>query len=387
VVDLKLKPLEEVKADVLKALQTCVNCKFCTAVCPLYEGWIREAAVGKTYAVYYIVKYSLPVSDELKDIVWYCTTCGRCEYICKRLAGGVETVSTIVGARRLLLHTYKLEPIKRHAEVLRDVQAYYNPYYTPNEKRWEWLPIDLPPKGEYLYFVGCTAAFRMQNVAKATVEVFKRLDVNLAKFSQEKCCCSVLLRTGFVEEAIPIMEENFTNLNSSNAKYIVTSCAGCYRTLKVDYPKLIGDFNLELLHSAELAQKLMESGKLRLNGEKYKGKRMTYHDPCHLGRHSNVYDAPRAILSSIPGVEFVEMPNNRENSACCGCGGGFRSGFTQKSLDVAAKRLQEAKDLGVEVLVTCCPFCELQLSQASRERGFNIKVIDLMELLTEMLSS
>lgn len=383
---MKLTSLEELGKEILQALQTCTNCKFCISVCPVYEGWIREAAVGKIFTAYYIVKYSIPVSDELKDILWYCTTCGRCEYICKKLAGGIEIVNLVENARRLLLHKYKLEPVKRHSEVLKDVLTYYNPYYTPNEKRWEWLPIELPSKGEYLYFVGCTAGFRVKSVAKATVEAFKRLDVNLAKFSDEKCCCSVLLRVGFVEEALPIMEENYLNINNSGAKYLVTSCAGCYRSLKKDYPKLIGDFNLEILHSSELAQKLLETGKLKLNSKELKGKRVTYHDPCHLGRHANIYAAPRAILSSIQGIDFIEMPNNKENSACCGCGGGFRSGFTPNSFNIATKRLQEAKDLGVNLLVTCCPFCELQLSEVSRERGFNIEVIDLMELIAKTAS-
>jgi Fe-S oxidoreductase len=98
--------------------------------------------------------------------------------------------------------------------------------------------------------------------------------------------------------------------------------------LKIGYPKLVGDFNLEILHSSELAQRFLENNKLKINNKDFKNKRITYHDPCHLGRHANLYDAPRAILSSIQGIEFIELKNNRENSICCG--GGFRSGFTSK---------------------------------------------------------
>ncbi len=380
-----LKSINDVEKEILEILQYCVNCKFCTTVCPLYEEWLRESAFGKIFSIYYILKYDIPLEDTLRNIIWYCTTCGKCEYLCKDAGGGIKVVDIVENARRILLHKYHFKPIERHTEVLNDVLNYYNPYHVENVKRWDWLPFSLPSKGEYLYFVGCTAAFRMQNVAKATVEVLNRLNVNLAKFTREKCCGSVILRTGFIEEAIKIMEENYKNINSSGSKYLITSCAGCYRTLKKDYPKIVGDLDVEVLHSSELLEKLLNEGKLKLNTTALKGLKITYHDPCHLGRHAEVYDAPRSILSSIPGIEFVEMPNSRENSNCCGAGGGFRSGFTSKSLELALKRIYEAKETGADILVTCCPFCELNLKQVAKERNIDLKIMDLMELILQIV--
>jgi len=373
---------EKTLEDRLEELERCNQCKFCTTVCPLWDGWFVHASSGKMRSIRSVVKGTAKPDEKLVDVMYYCTVCGRCEQMCKSHSGGLITTEIIEEMRHQMVYKYGLY-LPRHKEICSDVLRDYNPYHGKHEDRFSWLTRTPPNKGEYVYFVGCTDAYRMKDVAVATTELLLDSGVNLTMFWKELCCSSVLLRTGFVEDAIPIMEKNRKNLMETGAKVAVTSCAGCYRTLKKDYER-IGGAGIEIQHSSELLRDLINNGKIKCK-RGMNGVRATYHDPCHLGRHCDFYDAPREVIDRIPGLEFVEMSNNRENSVCCGAGGGFRSGFTDKSVEMAYKRLLEAKDIGAKLLITCCPFCELNLKQASEVKKSRVKVMDLTELVTSLL--
>ena len=177
----------------------------------------------------------------------------------------------------------------------------------------------------------------------------------------EKCCGSVLLRTGFESEA---KEQIKINSEIFKGKKILTSCAGCYKTLKEDYE------GLDVIHISQLLNELIKKGKLDF------GKRdlnVTYHDSCHLGRHLNVFDEPRDVIVTV--ANLVEMENIRENSLCCGAGGGVKSAYPEIADEMARSRISQAIETGCKILVTSCPFCKLNLEND------DLEVLDLTEFL------
>ncbi len=177
-----------------------------------------------------------------------------------------------------------------------------------------------------------------------------------------------------------LAEHNVELFKSLGTKNIVTHCPGCYKTLKQDYPKLVGELPLKILHASEFIEGLMSDGKLKLNS-KVDGK-VTYHDPCHLGRHADMYEPPRRVLELIPGVQLVEMERTRKDSWCCGAGGGLKSAFPDSALKVGHERIKEAEQTEAKYLVSACPFCRQNLKDSA---GDQLEVYDLLELLARSI--
>ena len=226
-----------------------------------------------------------------------------------------------------------------------------------------------------LYFRGCTAREKLNSISKATEWILKIAKIDYETLDDEQCCGSVLLRTGFLDDAIEQMNGNLKDLEG---KTILTSCAGCYKTLKEDYNKYLG-VDLKVIHISQLLEQLIKENKIPL---KHKDDlKVTYHDSCHLGRHAGEYEAPRNVINSISNL--VEMDNNREKARCCGSGGGVKSAYGDLSNSIADLRINEAKETDADLLVTACPFCKLNLSQNSDD----LEVLDLSEFVLGYLDS
>ena len=224
-----------------------------------------------------------------------------------------------------------------------------------------------------LYFKGCTAREKLNSIADATESILKIANIDYETLDDEKCCGSVLLRTGFLDDAIKQMNVNLKDLEG---KTILTSCAGCYKTLKSDYNKYL-DANLKVIHISQFLQDLINENKIKVNMDK--DLKLSYHDPCHLGRHMEEYDAPRNVIKAV--CDLIEMENIRERSRCCGSGGGVKSAYGDLSNSIAKLRLEEAEKTGAELLVSACPFCKLNLSENSQK----LEVLDLSEFLLKYL--
>jgi Fe-S oxidoreductase len=234
-----------------------------------------------------------------------------------------------------------------------------------------------------IYFPGCMATYRAQDIARATIELLRRAGVDFELLGKEEWCCgSVLLRTGDRTTAEEVARHNIKVLGDAGATAVVTSCAGCFRTLDKDYKEMFGKQDFEVVHFVDFLLSLIREGKLEFPEVNMK---VTYHDPCHLGRHSGVYEAPREILKSVPGLELFEMAHNRQNAKCCGAGGGVRAARRELSDKMGDARLREAVDTGADVLTSACPFCTFALREAAERSGSKIKVLDLPELLLEIL--
>jgi len=227
---------------------------------------------------------------------------------------------------------------------------------------------------EFWFFRGCMSTFREREITEATLEILERLEVVFHLFERETCCGSVLFRTGLREEAERVRRKNEEEFSKLGVRRLLTACPGCYSTFR-EY-SLSG---VEVLHLVHLLHHMLREGKLRL---KEKRMRVTYHDPCHLGREWGIYEEPREILRSIPGLELVEMPLSREFSRCCGAGGGVRSAFKELSSAVSRSRIGDALDSGAQILVTSCPFCYHHLKEAA---GGKMEVKDLSLLVRDLM--
>ena len=224
-----------------------------------------------------------------------------------------------------------------------------------------------------LYFKGCTAREKLNSISKATERILKAANVKYEILDDEKCCGSVLLRTGFLDDAIEQMSGNLKDLEG---RTILTSCAGCYKTLKEDYKKYLS-VELKVIHISQLLEQLIKENKISIKGKD--NLNVTYHDSCHLGRHAGEYEAPRNVINSISNL--VEMENIKEKSRCCGSGGGVKSAYGDLSDSIANLRIKEAEETGADLLVSACPFCKLNLSQNSDD----LEVLDLSEFVLKHL--
>lgn len=353
----KNQPFELDRRSVYK----CVQCGTCRSVCPVFNvvGWESANTRGRMLIIKSLLEGRPPSEDVLPSLA-SCTTCGICAAKCP---AGVNPPEVVEAARAQLVKCGITTEVQ---EKLRASVITSGNSFGEAKDRTHWLSeterSQLPEKSDYVYFVGCFDSYRYPEFAEKTFKVLQRFGVTL--LPDEQCCASPLLRTGFREDAEKVMKRNLEQIRKVGAHTIITSCAGCYTTLKNNYP--------EELHVISLPEFLAEHlDELKL---KKLDLTVTYHDPCHLGRHNKIYEAPRKVIQAI--CTLKEMKNIKENSRCCGGGGGVRIGYPDISLELARNRLEDVPEC-VDYIVTSCPLCVRNL----RDAGGDIEVIDIVELV------
>ena len=349
-----------------QAMLTCTMCGFCKSVCPSFKeaGWDTSAARGRVILAYGLAQGDLEPDQDVLDSLYTCTTCMDCY---RRCPSKVDVVGIVEDARKDIVASGRMLP--KHAEVVSKVRSDGNPY---GEKASVPDTLGAEPRNAPLaYFAGCTATYRSKSISQATLSILRKLNEDFTVLD-ERCCGSVMGRIGCPEdELVPMMARNVEHIASLGVETLILSCAGCYRMFKEDYPSHV-DVPFRVLHVSEwLAEKDLPLRSC--------GKRITYHDPCHLGRHAGVYEAPRQVIKKIPGATLVEMANNRDQSRCCGGGGGVRSAFPDVAKNMASARLEE---MDADILVTSCPFCVTNLKSANADE---IPILDLTELVDRLL--
>lgn len=399
--------LEHLSAAQLLDAYACIQCNRCTNVCPAQQTGkaLSPGAleINKRYELNSIAVgfaeggQSPPVLEFMLDeeSLWACTTCGACMEVCPV---GCEQMIDIIDIRRNQVMMEGTFP-QELAAAFRGMERGGNPWGIAQEKREEWAAgLNVPttrdnPDFEVLYWVGCAGAYdpSAQKTARAMAEILEHAKVNYAILGKaEKCTGDPARRAGNEYLYYQLATENVATLNEvlisekldrGKPKRIVASCPHCFNALLNDYPQLGG--NYQVVHHSQLIDELMRAGRLPpmdISGDT--SSEVTYHDPCYLGRHNGVYEAPRDVLERS-GLALKEMPRNRNNSFCCGAGGAqFWKEEEPGEMRVSENRFQEAVATGAQKVAVACPFCKVMLasSESAGAEGAP-EVVDIAQLV------
>ncbi|MFX1353131.1 MAG: (Fe-S)-binding protein [Promethearchaeota archaeon] len=372
-------------------IHRCFRCGYCKFThiyddfnCPSYKKYRFEtySTGGRLWLVYGIISGELSWNSNIANVIYACTTCGNCTENCRFDKFNDFLVDFIESAREeAVKNGFCPEKQKILLERTKNPDM-FNPYGESNSDNEELKrKYELPDNAEWVYFIGCTSNYRQANLRDATIRLLKNAKVDFTLID-EHCCCSPIIRTGQTEPIEDFINYNLTQIRRVGASKIITSCAGCYRTIRKDWLKYGAELNLEVFHTIELIKKYLEENKLKFKSE-YK-KILTYHDPCHLGRHIGMYDAPREVINQIPGTTLVEMKRNKENAWCCGAGGGVKIGYPDWALEVSRERLEEAMKTGARIVISICPFCKINLSDANQKFEMNFEILDVVEIINNL---
>jgi Fe-S oxidoreductase len=373
--------IDVIKASGGDAFKRCFQCGLCDVVCP----WNKV----RTFSMRKLVREATFGLTEIEsEDIWLCTTCGRCPQQCPR---DVKQIDSGVALRRVATE-YGVFPksVKPVRTVNAGLVAQGNPFGEDREKRGAWaegLSVNLYTEGmEILYFPGCYLSYdpRSKKVARATAGILNKAGVDYGILgSLENCCGESIRKTG--DEALfkRLARENIKTFIDHGVKKILVSSPHCYHTFKNEYPDFRANF--EVIHLTQLLFQLLQEGKIEFT--KAYGKKVTYHDPCYLGRHNGIFEEPRGILKKVPGLELAELPESRIDSLCCGGGGGRVWMETQKGQRFSDLRMQQAIDVGAEVLVTACPYCITMFedSRLTLNVTEKIEVKDITEIVQEVM--
>jgi heterodisulfide reductase subunit D len=387
--------------------------------CPagIEYGWEAYWNAGKIWIARSILNGDLEFSEDVRDVIMPCITCGQCSSQCENK---IPTVDVIEALRAACVEA-GVPMIAKHELIKKMALERDNPYGGNKNERMKWaidagLEKYIDNKDAKIgYYVGCTASYRQMDVAISTCKLFEKLGMDFTLLEEEVCCGSPFFRTGAVDVAQDLMNKNLEKFKGLEKIYF--SCAGCYKTFTFDYPKWIPEgeeLPFETQHAMELISDLVTEGKISFKPNKeLKGKVITYHDPCHLGRHVGIeieqemikesknlmldmrkigqkindwFEKPRIILNKLAedvGVKFIEMYRIKLHSMCCGAGGGVRAGYPDFSLRTASLRCDEANAVKADILSTECPFCKTNLSDANDLYSHDLVVKGLLQIIDE----
>ena len=373
--------IDEIKESGAEAVKFCYQCGKCDTVCP----WNRV----RTFSMRKLIREATFGLTEIEnEEIWRCTTCGKCHQRCPR---DVKQINDMIGLRRFATgYGVFPEAVKPVRAASAGLYSEGNPFGEARSKRADWAEgLSVKPfteEMEVLYFPGCYLSYdsRLKKVARATVNILNKAGVDFGILgTKENCCGESIRKTGNEAEFKRLARENIKTFIDNGVKKILVSSPHCYHTFKNEYPEF--NVNFEIVHISQYLFELINEGRLQINKE-YE-KKVTYHAPCYLGRHNGIYDEPRGVLQKIPGLVLNEMVESREESMCCGMGGGRIWMETQKSDRFANLRLEQAVGVGAEVLVTSCPYCITNFEDSRLVMSYDdvIQIKDITEIIQEVI--
>jgi len=382
-------------------LYGCTHCGTCKDVlnifvpaCPAGEMYQLESYFpsGKILIARGVSNGALDLSDDdIRERIYACTGCLSCEQQCgvyhqQHIFEIIQAVRTEAVTQGCLNPAYMV--------MIDGLKKDDNVFGKPKAERGEWAK-DLDVKDarqenpDVLYYAGCMLSFdsELWEVPRSAINIMKAAGVDVGIMDKEEACCGGrAYEIGYVGEFTKYAEHFLETVSTLNVSKVVTSCSDGYSTFKNLYPKINIEMKFEVLHTVEYLDRLIKEGKIKFS--KNVPMKVTYHDPCHLGRHlrdDGVYEPPREVLKSIPGIEMVEMERNRENAWCCGAGAGVSQANTELALWTANERLKEARATGATALITSCPWCERNFKDAVREYGEDMEIYDIAEIACRAL--
>jgi len=423
-----LKDLKHYESE----LGWCGRCSYCkwvdlpvlkshrfSKICPSIEdrNFHAYSGGGRLNLAWAFLKGMVPYSEKMLDIVYRCTMCGACDISCRVIMGNMISNNEIIHAQRVrCVEDGQILP--EHLVMVDNMKKEDNPFGEKKAKRGSWtdglkLKDAIREKVDVLFHAGCRFAYdeELRDVIREAAGFLQEAGVDFGVAGGQEACCGLrAFDVGFKGEMEKYAEDMANRLTTTRATKLVTPCAECYSAFKYYYHWIGRKLDVEVLHITELIDQLIEEGKLRFRKEIRM--KVTYHDPCHLGRlgedyeswdgkwkevvghmlisdppkplrtgENGVYQSPRNIINRIPGLEVTEMERNRANAWCCGAGGGAMEAFPNFAKRTAMERIQEAKATGADALVTSCPWCERNFKDALKESGEKLEVYDIIELL------
>lgn len=371
---------------------SCIRCGLCLATCPVYRVTLREtdAPRGRIALLNALDEGKLDPTEEFASRYYGCLLCGACATICP---SGVPLDEILQAAREDMQH-HKLGP-EQLARLGQAIVEHHNISGEDNENRLLWTdnmeqpPVGIQPRetAEVVYFVGCVGSFfpRSYRLPQTMAQLMEKADLDhLILGGEEWCCGYPLLINGELDRAGDLIEHNLDRVRSMNPEKVVFTCPSCLYIWDHLYPEVAnGELPFRLLHATELLADLIDEGRLKFR--EMPPQRVTYHDPCDLGRKEGVFDAPRKVLQAIPGLELVEMRDNREDSHCCGGGGNVETFDAAMSHAVSDLRLAQAQEVEATIVASACQQCERTLSDSARRSKVRIRVMDVAELVLQAL--
>ncbi|MFX1299327.1 MAG: (Fe-S)-binding protein [Promethearchaeota archaeon] len=383
--------------DFAKISRLCSLCsRMCRHSCPTHLVTRSDACspVGRALIIELYRRGKSALTEAAVDRLYQCNLCGACKAWCMprhELPRIIElSRECVVAEHRAPTGTLELD---------NNTSEFFNVYGEPHNDRFAKLQNvvkKLSSSAEIAYFVGCTTAYRHPEIALAAQTVLARLGIDFTFLNGEKnevCCGSPLFRAGFTETAKSLAEQNLKAIKESGAKTILTTCPGCARALKLDYPqlgihlpkkiKVLHMTEFLVKHTKQLISLIKSSLQPKQTGTPLT---MTYHDPCHLGRELGVYEPPRQLLKLIPGAVLMEYSHSREYTDCCGGGGALPKTFPDLAEEITRTRLASTPSTSNSYLVSACPNCKLHFTETqNRVKETDLKILDLMELLAQAL--
>ncbi|MFC2003789.1 (Fe-S)-binding protein [Chloroflexota bacterium] len=366
---------------------SCLDCGKCTAACPISQ---YDSEYSPRKVVYNALSGHEP--ELLRNgQLWSCLTCSMCEERCQSGVRYTELIKLLRAKAHGLGETGQCT----HGGALQSLMHIMTADHL-SQNRLGWLNKNLKTatESDVLYFVGCQPYFdvifsdigvRTLDTARGAVKLLNRLDIVPVLLPNERCCGHDLLWAGDTAHFTRLAEHNLMEISKARAKQVVTTCPECYLTLKVEYPRYFGNLDFEVVHMSQLLSKGVADGALKFHRSV---KKVTYHDPCRLGRFSGIYDEPRTVIDAIPGVELLEMVRSRTSALCCGTQAWMNCGTINKQIQ--SERLREASATGADALLTSCPKCQIHLRCAMHDENLReelkLEIEDVASLAAKALT-
>lgn len=382
-------------------MDACTGCRICADVCPAVQA-SREGELSAVYrmkGIRQILKSRAGLfrklfpkkeltEEEWQDFsqtVYRCTLCGNCQEVCPV---GIHLKDLWLSIRQDLVHS---DFYPKKVNMIRDnVEESHNVFDEDNEERAEWVedmsdPPDhgyLKDQAEVVYFTGCVAAYfpLAQKIPIALAEILEASGVDFTLLGEDEWCCGFpLLGAGLKEMFQELVDHNLEAVGERGAKKVIFACPSCYQMWREYYPR-----EFEIAHASQFLTELLRKKRVPL---KELPMTVTYHDPCDLGRGGRVYDEPREVIRSIPGVTFVELPRNRENCQCCGGGGNLEMIDADLSKEIARRKVEEVMETGAQAVVTSCQQCVRTMTTYAKRNKVPIEVLDTTMLTRKALDT
>ena len=384
----------------LVEIDACTRCGECLKYCPVYaqkgeedidpRGKIQafKSFIRSQYGVWARIFGPKKLDEEklkkFSEMVYRCTLCGECGASCPV---SIDAKNLWLALRETLVEMGYFPKIMD--QMKSNILKVHNILGNENVERVSWLESlgELPDHGyqkekaQVVFFVGCVASFfpMVQKIPKALIEILNKVGVDFTLLGGEEWCCGFpLIGAGMKKEAKALIEHNLEKMKEKGVERVVFACPSCYHTWMEEYKT-----NIEIFHSTQFIRKLIDEGKI---GFKEKKMRVTYHDPCDLGRASGVYEAPREVLRAIPGVELVEMEGNRDQCKCCGGGGNLEMVDPELSAALAQEKIKEIQATGADAVITSCQQCIRTIMTTARRKKIPVTAMDITEFVLKNMA-